>query len=272
MKNKILALLITTLSLFGCAGVESSSSYENSSYGSEAMIDYDEDVIGGEIGTDYSKTKISMIVKNGYINIKSDNYEVFYEELTDIVELNGGHFVMKSLSRGDETFADFTIKVPSEKFEVTFNSIEKIGKVNDSSIEQQDISESYISTTSYLELKKIEEERLLAIREKATKIEDIIAIEEQLAEVRTQISIKSELANSMENQTKYSEIYIHYSDKTKLAINPLDEDFLPKLFDAFITSLLSLQYILVFIAYAILPVTLIIIFWFIYKFIFKKLK
>ncbi len=282
MKNKLIFILILVI-LTGCGSQYSSPEimYENTKSDMGATEEYyvenevmeTSDLVAGYGGPLSNTTDTQpMIVKNASLSVQSENQQIFDTALKDAINTNEGYITRENIFTSKITTGEYIIKVPSKNFDNLLEAIDKIGIVTDSTISSEDISSDYINTTTFIEIKKIEEERLLAIREQATVIEDIIALEEKLTEVRTEISIKTELANSMLNQTKYSEIIVNYRDKNTYSVNPFEPKFFQQLKDAFVTSFSSLQYILIFIAYIILPVSIIGIFILITYLFIKKSK
>ena len=101
-----------------------------------------------------------------------------------------------------------TARIPSDKFEAFLNSLDGDGKIMSKSVNAENISQVYANKETYKKALEKEQERLLAMMDKAETIEDMIAVESRLSEVERQLnSYKTDLAQ-MDKDVEYSTVYI----------------------------------------------------------------
>lgn len=101
-----------------------------------------------------------------------------------------------------------TARIPSDKFEAFLNSLDGDGKVMNKSVNAQNISQVYANKETYKKALEKEQERLLAMMDKAETIEDMIAVESRLSEVERQLnSYKTDLSQ-MDKDVEFSTVYI----------------------------------------------------------------
>ena len=101
-----------------------------------------------------------------------------------------------------------TARIPSDKFEAFLNSLSGDGKIMSKSVNAQNISQVYANKETYKKALEKEQERLLAMMDKAETIEDMIAVESRLSEVERQLnSYKTDLSQ-MDKDVEFSTVYI----------------------------------------------------------------
>lgn len=97
-----------------------------------------------------------------------------------------------------------------------------------------DITETYFDSQAHLTSLKIQEERLLAILEKAEKLEDVITLESALSDVRYQIESLTASLRRMDSQVAYSYLNISLQEVVEYQeIQEKPKTFGEKLRDAF---------------------------------------
>jgi len=111
-------------------------------------------------------------------------------------------------SSGNTRSLSITARIPSDKFEAFLNSLDGDGKIMNKSVNAQNISQVYANKETYKKALEKEQERLLAMMDKAETIEDMIAVESRLSEVERQLnSYKTDLSQ-MDKDVEFSTVYI----------------------------------------------------------------
>ena len=119
-----------------------------------------------------------------------------------------------------------TARIPSEKFESFMDSLSGDGKVMNRSMNAENISQVYANKETYKKALEKEQERLLAMMDKAETIEDMIAVESRLSDVERQLNAYKTDLSAMDKDVQYSTIYIdlqevkRYSDETPTTTFP----------------------------------------------------
>jgi phosphopantetheinyl transferase (holo-ACP synthase) len=103
---------------------------------------------------------------------------------------------------------NITARIPSEKFESFMDSLQGDGKVMNRSMNAENISQVYANKETYKKALEKEQERLLAMMDKAVTIEDMIAVESRLSEVERQLNTYKTDLSAMDKDVQYSTIYI----------------------------------------------------------------
>jgi hypothetical protein len=110
-------------------------------------------------------------------------------ELRDIIHASGAYILQFNDSRYDGEIASlYTIKVPAGGFMSFVDKMAEIPNVKfQQDISGKDVSEEYVDLESRLKARRLVEERLLGMMEKADKADDLLKFSNQLAEVQEQI-------------------------------------------------------------------------------------
>lgn len=170
----------------------------------------------GESSTEENETESGeKVVTNIYTSIETTSFDSTVQKLEDSVKKYGGYIENSNIGYsnyiGREVYksGSFTVRVPSEKEDLFRKEAEAFGNVISESTSKSDITKTYRDTESKLKLLEVKEERLLAILEEATEIEDIIKLEESLNEVIFEKEqLKSQISD-MDNQVSYSTVEIN---------------------------------------------------------------
>ena len=117
-------------------------------------------------------------------------------------------YSLGSRSRYQERYANIQARVPSAKLDEVARSVGGFCNVLSQSESMDDITDSYYDAQAHLKSLQIQEERLLAILEKADKLEDIITLESALSDVRYQIESLTASLRRMDSQVTYSYLNI----------------------------------------------------------------
>ncbi len=178
------------------------------------------------------------IVYTGSLTIQTLEYDQSVASIRKKIREAGGFSESESESDNDYNWyryssgsystrsLNITARVPSEKFESFMDSLSGDGKVMNRSMNAENISQVYANKETYKKALEKEQERLLAMMDKAETIEDMIAVESRLSEVERQLNVYKTDLSAMDKDVQYSTIYINleevkrYSDETPTTTFP----------------------------------------------------
>jgi hypothetical protein len=162
-----------------------------------------------------------------------DTYGAFIESSN----ISGANY--ESSYYGYQTYrtAQFTIRVPKENYTEMTNGLSALGNVTDSRSNAQNITTQYTDTEARLVTYETEEERLLAMLEKAETVEDMIAIETRLSEVRYQIESLTSTLKNWHNQIEYSTVTLYIQEVDELRICSAQRTYLQEIGDGLESTL-----------------------------------
>ena len=244
----LLLALLLTLSLGACGSASKSMAYESSASEAPAAAPYmsadmaaEEAGYGGfavagsmnaagEAGSDAPETDPSKIIYSASATVETTDFDGSIAKLLALVEqnkgwieassMNGANY--RSIARGSSynRSASYTLRIPSDKFELLMGSLSEIGNVPYSHTYTENVTSQYYDTQARLTAYQTQEARLLEMMEKAETVSDVIAIEEKLTELRYQIeSLQSALKN-WDRQVSYSTIDLEVMEVSEYTPEP----------------------------------------------------
>ncbi len=292
MKKLLIILLALALVGSGCSSpkynesVESDMTMPETMAATEAQMDMAEEKprtasqsegIGsaglGEQGDfDYGNRKV---IKRGSMLIETEKYQESVDAIYRITKDAKGYIENYRIRGGSDRAADlhratFVIRVPHDKYDSLLLEMSDIGFVKNNQSGIEDVSDVYFDTESRLKTLRVQEERLLALMEKAEKIEDVIALEASLSDVLYRIESLTGKLKKYDNLINYSTVTIELVEVRKEeAKNQKQQGFVGKLAKSFQNGLKNAQYafenLLLFVAENIILIIVIAIVVFLIK-------
>lgn len=149
------------------------------------------------------------VIKNGEIQLEVKDLKHTANQIFTMIKEYGG-YIQSSSTRNNERqiFSEIVVKVPSSRFEEFFGRLKQMDKLIYDSISTQDVTEEYIDNQARLKVLKAQEERLVALMEKAQKIEDLLKIENELSRIRNEIEQIQGRINFLDKATSFSTVNI----------------------------------------------------------------
>ena len=233
MKKYFSIILILCFVLTGCGAKSNEMASADSMTADGSSMKYDDTVMEatGEVmeyestanGTEESVSANRKIIERVYMDVETKEFDDLLAKIYKEVEMSGGYIERSSVSGNgygyeDNRYADFTIRVPSDKSDSFTEFVSYSSTVTSKEIATDDVTLSYIdmeSRVSALETEKAALEKLLA---EADLLEDIIKIQDRLTDVIYEIeSYKSQL-RTYDNLIDYTTISIYVREVERVSI------------------------------------------------------
>ncbi|WP_042224385.1 DUF4349 domain-containing protein [Oceanobacillus manasiensis] len=167
------------------------------------------------------------IIYTGSLRLEVKNYQQAVNEIESQVAAFSGYIVESSTydySEESSTNGNITARIPQERFHEFIQLIEEgSGKILESNVSGQDVTEEYVDLESRLKSKRVVEERLLSFMEQAEKTEDLLTISNDLAEVQEEIEQVTGRMNYLQNRTDLATVQINI-EENNVNITGLSED------------------------------------------------
>lgn len=147
------------------------------------------------------------LIKNAEIVLAVDDYQQVATELKNKVEVLQGYITNEQVEVLDERGskqAYLQIRIPQIKFAEFLVIIEDLGKLKNSNVYTEDVTEEYIDVESRLRVLQTKEARLLAILAQSGELSDVLAVENELAQTRSQLESGEGRLRYLSNQTEFA--------------------------------------------------------------------
>lgn len=215
MKKRLLPLFLALLlSLSACGsssgGTDSSAAVGDASADNgwaEAAMDA-ADTAGG---ADFSAVRRNAkLILNADLSLETQDFEKSAADIEKMTAEAGG-YIESSGTYGDtgSRSANYTLRVPQEKFEQFYAQLGENMHVVSRSRSSEDVTEQYTDIETRLATLQTKHERLLSLLEKADKMEDIIALENALADCEYEIDSLTGSKRRYDDLVGFSTFYIN---------------------------------------------------------------
>jgi hypothetical protein len=147
------------------------------------------------------------LIKNAELHLLVDDYNSVVEALKSKASAFEGYITNETVNvidaRGSKR-GYLEVKVPQLRFAEFFAGVQDLGKLKNSHIYTQDVTEEYIDVESRLNVMRTKEERLLDILTQSGELSDVLAVENELANTRSQLESLEGRLRYLSNQTEFS--------------------------------------------------------------------
>lgn len=152
------------------------------------------------------------LIRNGQLDFKTKSVKSTKSEIEKISkDLNAYIAGENENNYGARLQYTQTIRVPADQFDNLLKRIEPLAeKIENKSINTQDVTEEFIDVEARLANKKELEARFRDILKQAKTVEEIVSIESQIANVRAEIESMEGRLKYLQNQVSFSTLHVSY--------------------------------------------------------------
>ena len=156
----------------------------------------------------------AMIIRTASASIEVDSLEPAVALVRQLAARVGGYVAGTNISAGKNQLrsARIELKVPAHRFDESLSGLSPIGKLEDVSVNAQDVGEDFVDVTARMENARRLERRLIDLLATRTgKLKDVLDVEQSLARVREEIERYEGRLRYLKAHTATStlSIYVH---------------------------------------------------------------
>lgn len=182
------------------------------------------------------------LIRTVRISAETDDLNTVMTQLEEKLSQVGGYLQQKEIYQGSayrgtlRRNANLIIRVPAQDLNAFLEHLSGTTHVVSSNESVDDVTLQYIDVDSHLKALKIEEERLLAMMEKAENLSDLLAIEDRLTQVQQRIQSVGSQLKALDSQIEYATVHLSVSEVVEYT--PVEEKSpWQKIGDGFMESL-----------------------------------
>ena len=219
------------------------------------------------------------------LSLECKSMEGAEKELKDKVKAQGGYIESEDYSAisqwNDTKRMNFTIRLPKENVDSFLDFLNGEGRILSKSENLQDVRLQYRDAKNHIKALETEQERILALMEKAETVDQLIALENRLTDIRYQLdSYNSEILD-YDNKVDFSTIYLELQESIDGKINQSGNySFFDRVRDGFFRNLFEIRlffedtalFVLVFIPQILLVLLIILLIVFAHKKLLNRKK
>ena len=167
-----------------------------------------------------TETTTRKVIKTANLNLQTLDFDEFQTALDAKIAESGAYLQYADVSGtdyyGGRKSANYTIRVPEANLNFFLAGVEGIATVTNKTVGEEDVTLSYVDTEARIKTLQIEQERLLALLEKADDLEYIIKLEQRLSEVRYNIESFQSRLRTYDDKITYSTVKIYVYEVTRV--------------------------------------------------------
>ena len=240
MKKKVLACVLSgilAVSIFGCgsksmmateSAVADSAAYDDMAYDSgydttkaASAEEAGSGAVTSENGIEEVQETDRKLIRNVNLSLQTKEFDTVLDNMSQKVKDLGGYIQDSSVWGSSSDYsssrsASYTLRIPSDKLDEFIDVVETLGNVAYKNESVDDVTLRYVDVESHKKALETEQERLLALLEKAENVEDIITIENRLSDVRYELENYESQIRLLDNQIDYSTVYVDVSEVSRV--------------------------------------------------------
>jgi hypothetical protein len=200
------------------------------------------------------------IVYTCQIDINVEDITLAQQKLTSLIESvreKGGFLARQELNgaSGSHRRGSWTIRVPLLQFDRFVEDVEKLGELERSTRDAQDVTEALTDLEARLRNKESSEKRLLSHLEKSAVLKDTLELERELSRVRGEVEQLQGQLNLLKNRTDLATVSLTISERPDFhpTTKPTFATLVSRTFDGSWNSLISFGQVLVLVIVGFSP-------------------
>lgn len=191
---------------------------------------------------DLSEKKIRTVT----MSLECKNMDSAEKELKERVKTQGGYIESEDYSAlsdwNDVKTMNFTIRIPKEKVDDFLDFLNGEGRIISKSENLEDVRLQYRDAKNHIKALETEQERILALMDKAETVDQLIALENRLTEIRYQLDSYHSEVLDYDNRVNFSTIYLDLRESINGKIHDAGSySFFDQVRDGFIRNLIGIR-------------------------------
>lgn len=183
---------------------------------------------GTNAANDLSERKI---IKSASLQYETRTYDDFLASLSACIRTHGGYIESQESYGGNayDTYstrsAYMTVRVPLDTYDTFMSEAGNLGSITYKSENSMDVTMSYVDTESRIKSLKTEYDALIAILEKADKLEDVISLQSRISEVTYELETYEAQLRKYDDLITYCTVSIDVTEVEKETPNVREMTF-----------------------------------------------
>lgn len=218
MKRTIFSLLMVFALVFTLTACGASTSMESNGGAYDKMEMESSSTISDSSAAAPNLPADRKLIRTVRMQAETDDLNGVLSQLEQTLSQFGGYLQQKEIYQGStyrgtqRRNANLVIRIPAQDLNAFLDHLSGAAHVVSSSETVDDVTLYYIDVDSQLKALRVEEERLLAMMEKAEILSDLLAIEQRLTQVQQEIQSVTSQLKALDSQIEYATIHLSISE------------------------------------------------------------
>ncbi len=218
MKRTIFSLLMVFALMFSLTACGASTSMESNGGAYDKMEMESSGAVSDAMSSTQELPADRKLIRTVRMQAETDDLTDVMTQLEQTLSQFGGYLQQKEIYQGSayrgtqRRSANLVIRVPAKDLDTFLSHLSGTTHVISSNESVDDVTLHYIDVDSQLKALRVEEERLLAMMEKADNLSDLLAIEQRLTQVQQEIQSVTSQLKALDSQIEYATIHLSISE------------------------------------------------------------
>ena len=156
-----------------------------------------------------------MIIYVAHFTIKVEKAAEAADKLRALADKYAGFVsgLTENVDTGGTTRVTMTVRVPSEHFNDVVSGLEGLGKVDEESLETENVTEEWVDLNARLGIKELRKLQLEALLKRANSVEEVDQRQQQINTVQEEIERIQGRQHVLQNQVALSTLNVSFYEK-----------------------------------------------------------
>lgn len=172
------------------------------------------------------------LIRRVYLSAETKDFDALNGKIIEQIAVLGGYVESSEMNgrggkgydyaaAGAPRYARIVVRIPSNKADGFLGMVSEQSNVTSRQESSEDVTLQYVDVESHKKALVIEQERLLALLERAGKLEDIITLEERLSDVRYELQSYESQLRTYDNLVDYTTVTLELYEVER--VTPVEE-------------------------------------------------
>ena len=196
--------------------------------------------------TSYSVSDGEKKIRTVNLSLELKSMEKVQKQIREQVKTEGGYIESEEFNAktgyGDSDYLHFALRIPKDKVDHFLEFLSGEGRILSKSESLEDVRLQYHDAESHIKALEKEQERVLALMDKAENVDQLIALESRLTDIRYQLESYHTEINDYDNKVDYSTVNLDLLEKGSESLEEGQYSFSERVRDGFVQNIHGILY------------------------------
>lgn len=196
--------------------------------------------------TSYSVSDGEKKIRTVNLSLELKSIEKVQKQIREQVKTEGGYIESEEFNAktgyGDSDYLHLSVRIPKDKVDHFLEFLSGEGRILSKSESLEDVRLQYHDAESHIKALEKEQERVLALMDKAENVDQLIALESRLTDIRYQLESYHTEINDYDNKVDYSTVNLDLLEKGSESLEEGQYSFSERVRDGFVQNIHGILY------------------------------
>lgn len=180
------------------------------------------------------------------LSLELKSIEKVQKQIREQVKTEGGYIESEEFNAktgyGDSDYLHLSLRIPKDKVDHFLEFLSGEGKILSKSESLEDVRLQYHDAENHIKALEKEQERVLALMDKAENVDQLIALESRLTDIRYQLEYYHTEINDYDNKVDYSTVNLDLLERGSESLGEGQYSFSERVRDGFVQNIHGILY------------------------------